>query len=203
MHNTRQDKDYKARELIAQRKSKQNARQDRNYKAKELKAQRKHMHKTRQDKDYKARELIAQQKFKQNARQDRNYKARELIAQRKSKQNVRQDIDYKAKGLISQRKSKQNARKKSYVLECERVKKQECRRIKRKIDEMNECTDLDKAYKKPKQMIKLDAQSYEKKFNVLTTSKNVSNNFIKVYLLGHCLYVHAAIKHGFEKVFAC
>ena len=33
------------------------ARQDRDYKAKELVAQRKHMHKARQDRDYKAKEL--------------------------------------------------------------------------------------------------------------------------------------------------
>ena len=36
MHKARQDRNYKAKELVAQRKSKQNARQDRDYKAKEL-----------------------------------------------------------------------------------------------------------------------------------------------------------------------
>ena len=41
MHKARQDRDYKAKELVAQRKSKQNARLDSNFKAKELVAQRK------------------------------------------------------------------------------------------------------------------------------------------------------------------
>ena len=38
------------------------ARQDRDYRAKELVAQRKHMRKARQDRDYKAKELVAQRK---------------------------------------------------------------------------------------------------------------------------------------------
>ena len=75
MQNVRQQNSkYKAKELVAQRKYKQNARQDRDYKAKELLAQRKHMHKARQDRGYKAKELVAQRKYKQNARQDRDYK---------------------------------------------------------------------------------------------------------------------------------
>ena len=100
MHKARQDRDYKAKELVAQRKHKHKARQDRDYKAKEIVAQRKHMHKAREDRDYKAKELVAQHKSKQNARQDRHYKAKELVARRKSKQN---------------------ARKKPFILECERV----------------------------------------------------------------------------------
>ena len=44
MHKARQDRDYIAKELVAQRKSKQNARLDSNFKAKELVAQRKHKH---------------------------------------------------------------------------------------------------------------------------------------------------------------
>ena len=70
MHKARQDRDYKAKELVAQRKSKQKARQDRDFKAKESVAQRKHMHKARQDRDYKAKELVAQRKSKQNARKN-------------------------------------------------------------------------------------------------------------------------------------
>ena len=168
MHKARQDRDYKAKVLVAQRKSKQKARQDRDYKAKELVAQRKRMHKARQDRDYKAKELVAQRKSKQNARQDRDYKAKELVSQRKSKKNARQDrdfkakesvaqrkrmhkarqdIDYKAKELVAQRESKQNARKNLFVLECERVKKQDYRRKKRKIDEVNEYIDLEETHK--------------------------------------------------------
>ena len=171
MHRARQDRDYKAKELVAQLKSKQKARQDRDYKAKELVAERKHIHRARQDRDYKAKELVAQRKSKQKARQDRDYKAKEsvaerkhmhrarqdrdykakeLVAQRKSKQKARQDRDFKAKELVAQRKSKQNARKNPFVLECERVKKQEYRRKKRKIDEVNEYIDLEETHKRHK-----------------------------------------------------
>ena len=110
MHKARQDRDYKAKELVAQRKYKQNARLDSNFKAKGLVAQRKHMHKARQDRDYKAKELVAQRKSKQNARLDSNFKAKELVAQRKHMHKARQDRDYKAKELVAQHKSKQNAR---------------------------------------------------------------------------------------------
>ena len=44
------------------------ARNDRDYKAREIVANRKHMHKTRQDRDYKAKELESQCNYKQNAR---------------------------------------------------------------------------------------------------------------------------------------
>ena len=91
--NARHNSTFKAKELVAQLKSKQKARQDRDYKAKELVAQLKSKQKARQDRDYKAKELVAQLKSKQKARQDRDYKAKELVA----KQKARQDRDYKAK----------------------------------------------------------------------------------------------------------
>ena len=71
MHKARQDRDYKAKELVAQCKSKQNAWRDRDYKAKELVTNQKHMRKARQDRDYKAKELVAQRKSKQNARKSK------------------------------------------------------------------------------------------------------------------------------------
>ena len=111
--NARHDSYFKAKELVAQRKSKQNARHDSNFKAKELVAQRKHMHKARQDRDYIAKELVAQRKSKQNARLDSNFKAKELVAQRKHKHKARQDSNFKAKELVAQRKHKHKARQDS------------------------------------------------------------------------------------------
>ena len=108
--NARQDRGYKAKELVAQRKSKQNARQDRGYKAKELVAQRKSKQNARQNRDYKAKELLAQRKHMHKARQDRDYKAKELLAQRKHMHKARQDKDYKAKELLAQRKHMHQAR---------------------------------------------------------------------------------------------
>ena len=186
MHKARQDRDYKARELVANRKHKQKARQDRNnkarelvanrkrmhkarqdkdYKAKELVANRKNMHKARQDKDYIAKELVANRKHKHTARQDRDYKARDLVANRKHMHKARQDRNYKAKELETQRKYKQNARRIPFVLECERVKKQENRRMKRKLDKENECINLEETCKKRKK--KLDGHektSYQSHF---------------------------------------
>ena len=171
MHKARQDRDYKAKELESQQKYKHKARQDRDYKAKELVAKRKHMHKARQDRDYKAKELVSQRKYKHKARQDRDYKAKELVAQRKHMHKARQDADYKAKELVAQCKSKQNTRKNPFVLECERVKKQEYRRKKRNIDEVSEYLDLKETRKKRKnkfedqQVERTSDQSYVKNIN--------------------------------------
>ena len=129
--NARQNRGYKVKELVAQRKSKQNARQDRGYKAKELVAQRKSKQNARLDRGYKAKELVAQHKSKQNARQDRGYKVKELVAQRKSKQNARQDRDYKANELLAQRKHMHKARQdrgyKAKELVAQRKSKQNAR----------------------------------------------------------------------------
>ena len=153
MHKTRQDRDYKAKELESQRKYSHKARQNRDYKAAELEANKKQKQKSRQDRDYKAKELESQRKYWHKARQDRDYKAGELVANRKHMHKTRQDTDYKAKELESQRKYKQNARKNLFVLECERVKKQEYRRNKRNIDEMHECTDLVETHNKRKKKL--------------------------------------------------
>ena len=88
-----------------------------------------------------------------------------------------------------------------FVLECERVKKQEYRRNKRKLDEMHECTDLEETHNKRKK--KLDDHertSYQSHFKDI---KECIKQFIQVKLHDHCLYVLAAIKRGLEKVFAC
>ena len=159
--NARQDSDYKAKELAAQRKHMHEARQESGYKAKELAAKRKHMHKAMQDSDYKAKELAAQRKHMHKARQDRDYKAKQLTAQCKSKQNARQDSDYKAKELVVQRKSRQNARKYLFVLESERVKKQEYRKKKRMIDDVNGYIELEETCKK-RRVEKISDQSYVK-----------------------------------------
>ena len=113
MQNARHDSNFKAKELVAQRKYKQNARHDSNFKAKELVAQRKSKQNARHDSYFKAKELVAQRKSKQNARLDSNFKAKELVAQRKHKHKARQDSNFKAKELVAQRKHKHKARQDS------------------------------------------------------------------------------------------
>ena len=144
IHKARQDRDYKAKELVAQRKHMHKARQNRDYKAKELEAQRKHMHKARQNRDYKAKELAAQLKCKQKARQDRDYKAKEFVAQRKCKQKARQDRDYKAKELVAQQKSKQNARQDPTFKAKELVVQRKSKQTARKNQFVLECERIKK-----------------------------------------------------------
>ena len=59
--------------------------------------------------------------------------------------------------------------KKTFVLESERVKKQEYRKKKRKIDEMHECIVIEETSK-----------SIRTSWMITEISKNVSNNFIQV-----------------------
>ena len=113
MQNARHDSNFKAKELVAQRKSKQNARHDSYFKAKELVAQRKSKQNARHDSYFKAKELVAQRKSKQNARHDSNFKAKELVAQRKHMHKARQDSNFKAKELVAQRKLMHKARQDS------------------------------------------------------------------------------------------
>ena len=58
--------------------------------------------------------------------------------------NKRQYPAFKAKELVNQRVSKQNARKKPIVLECERIKKQQHRQQKGKMEEMSAFDDSNK-----------------------------------------------------------
>ena len=136
------------------------------------------MYKTRQDRDYIAKELVANRKHKHTARQNIDYKTRDLVANRKHMNKARQDRNYKAKELETQRKYKQNAIRIPFVLECERVKKQENRRMKRKLDKENECINLEETCKNVRKSWMI-MRSYLIKA-ISKTSKNVSNNFIQV-----------------------
>ena len=152
--NARQDRGYKAKELVAQRKHMHKARQDRDYKAKELVSQRKHMHKTRQDRDYKEKELLANRKHMHKARQDRDYKAKELVAQRKHMHKARQDRDYKAKELVSKRKHMHKARQDRGYKAKELVAQRKSKQNARKNPFVLECERVKKQeYRKKKRKI--------------------------------------------------
>ena len=169
----RQDPKFKANELMHQRSSKQSARkrqgtldkertkkqlvrQDPNFKARE-RAEKKL---ARQDPKFKANELVHQRSSKQRARkragelakermekrlarQDPNFKARE----RAEKKMARQDPNFKAKELVYQHDSKQKIRKDPFVQECERVKQQQNRKLKRKLDDAFELSHCNKQCK--------------------------------------------------------
>ena len=58
-----------------------------------------------------------------------------LEKERADKQKAIQDCDFKVTEVEYQRKSKQNARSNPFVLECERIKKQETRQQKQKLED--------------------------------------------------------------------
>ena len=114
----RQDPIFKASELVHQRFSKQSARK-------------------------RPGALAKERMEKRLARQDPNFKARE----RAEKKLARQDPNFKAKELVYQHESKQKIRKDPFVQECERVKQQQNRKLKRKLEDAFELSHCNKQCK--------------------------------------------------------
>ena len=85
-----------------------------------------------------------------------------------------------------------------FVLECERVKKQEYRRNKRNIVEVNEHIVLEETHKKHKKTFHDHEKSFDQSHKRMY--KTISFKYSCRTIV---LYLHAAIKHGLEKVFAC
>ena len=81
---------------------------------------------------------------------------------------------------MAQRKSKQNIRKNPFVLECERVKKQVCRRKKRNIDEISDYRDLEETRKNVRTSLRVNEYRRHLIKAMLKILMNVSNNFIQV-----------------------
>ena len=153
MRSVRKDPVYKTKE----REAKQSVRKDPLYKAKEREAmrsvrkdplyktkEREAMRSVRKDPVYKTKEREAKQfvrkdpvyktkerQAKQFVRKDPVYKSKE----REAKQSERENQTYKAQEKINQNMSKRKARKNPYVLECERIKKQQIRQEKRKFND--------------------------------------------------------------------
>ena len=191
--NARLDSNFKAKELVAQRKSKQNARLDSNFKAKELVAQRKHMHKARQDSNFKAKELVTQRKHMHKARQDSNFKAKELVAQRKHMHKARQDSNFKAKELVTQRKHMHKARQdrnyKAKELVAQRKSKQNAR-----LDSNFKAKEL-VAQRKSKQNARLDSNFKAKELVAQRKSKQnarLDSNFKAKELGAQRKHMHKA-----------
>ena len=113
---------YKTKE----RQAKQFVRKDPVHKSKEREA----MRSVRKDPAYKTKERQA----KQFVRKDPVYKSKE----REAKQSARENQTYKAQEKLNQKMSKRKARENPYVLECERIKKQQIRQEKRKFNDNSE-----------------------------------------------------------------
>ena len=139
---------FRAKETVYQKASKQCARKDTIFKAKERESKQQ----ARTNPVFRAKETVYQKESKQCARKYPDFKTKE----RESKQQTRRNPVFRAKEILYQKKSKelareneacvakekgyQNASKKKarenpYVLECERMKKQQIRREKRKFND--------------------------------------------------------------------
>ena len=117
--SARKDPAFKTKE----RESKQSARKDPAFKTKERESKQS----ARKDPAFKTKERESQQ----FAREDPVFKTKE----RESKQLARENEAYSAQEKVYQNASKKKARENPYVLECERIKKQQKRKEKRKFND--------------------------------------------------------------------
>ena len=114
---------FRAKENVYQKKVKQSARKDPAFKTKERESKQF----AREDPAFKTKE----RESKQFAREDPVFKTKE----RESKQLARENEAYSAQEKVYQNASKKKARENPFVLECERIKKQQKRQEKRKFND--------------------------------------------------------------------
>ena len=116
---------------IKERESKQSARRNPVFKAKETVYQKESKRSSRKDTVFKTKE----RESKQSARRNPVFKAKEIVYQKRSKQLSREDEAFISQEKVYQNVSKKKARENPYVLECERIKKQQKRQEKRKFND--------------------------------------------------------------------
>ena len=155
---------FKAKETVYQLESKQSARKDPGFKTKERiakqSARKDPVFRTKEriakqsviaNPDLNAKEIVYQLESKRAARKDPVFKAKERESkqsartnqafktkERKSKQIARENQAFRARERVYQNASKKKARENPYILECERIKKQQVRQEKRKIEDNSE-----------------------------------------------------------------
>ena len=144
---------FRAKETVYQKESKQSARRNPVFMAKETVYQKESKQSARKDPVFKTKE----RESKQSARKDPVFKGNEIVYQKKSKQRARENQTFKEQEKECQNQSKKRARENPYVLECERIKKQQIRQEKRKINDDLEITN-------PRKKIKHDIDLLPKKF---------------------------------------
>ena len=129
------------------------------------------------------------------------YKTKEREAMRSARENQA----FKAQEKVYQNVSKRKARENPYILECERIKKQQIRQEKRKFNDNVEINV-------PRKRCKHDTDTLPKTCHkdfvtigncLLNNFICLLNNFIQIYLLDPYMFVHVVTKHGLGKVFQC
>ena len=99
--------DFKAKETVYQKESKQSERRNPFFKAKETVYQKESKQSVRRDPAFKTKE----NKSKQSERRNPSFKAKETVYQKESKQSERRTPFFKAKETVYQKESKQSARR--------------------------------------------------------------------------------------------
>ena len=158
--SARKDTVFKTKE----RESRQSARKDPVFKTKERASKQS----ARRNPVFKAKETVYQKESKQVFREDPVFKAKEIVYQKKSKQRARENQTFKEQEKECQNQSKKKrARENPYVLECERIKKQQIRQEKRKI---NDDLEITVPRKKNNHDIDLLPKKFQKNFETIEES---------------------------------
>ena len=192
--NERQDAAFKANEINYQGKSKRKARLDSLSKANECAIKQNEI----QDAPFKANEINFKDKSKRKARQTPSFKANEIKYQCESKQRARKDPSFQLNQARYLRISKQNARKRPFVLECERTRKQQKRRLGQKSKEENELNKQSKMKVEETLHSPESYKSYQKRLNTIDDCIKEFHASIFVGPLHVCTCCHQTWFHAKE-----
>ena len=154
---------FKTKETVYQKESKQFARRNPIFKTKETVYQKESKQSARKDPVFKTKE----RESKQFARRNPIFKTKETVYQKESKERARENQDFKAREKVCQNTSKRKARANPYVLECERIKKQQIRQEKRKF---NDDLGINISRKKIKHATDILPKSHQKDFKTIEES---------------------------------
>ena len=161
--SARKDPVFKTKE----RESKQFARRNPIFKTKETVYQKESKQSARSHPVFKAKETVYQKASKQSSRENPVFKAKETVYQKESKERARENQDFKAREKVCQNTSKRKARANPYVLECERIKKQQIRQEKRKF---NDDLGINISRKKIRHATDILPKSHQKDFKTIEES---------------------------------
>ena len=163
----RKDPVFKTKETVYQKESKQSARSHPVFKAKETVYQKESKQSARRNPIFKTKETVYQKVSKQSSRENPVFKAKETVYQKESKERARENQDFKAREKVCQNTSKKKARANPYVLECERIKKQQIRQEKRKF---NDDLGINISRKKIRHATDILPKSHQKDFKTIEES---------------------------------
>ena len=198
--SARQNPVFRAKEIIYQKESKQAARRNPVFRARESIYQNESKQAARQNPVFRTKESMYQKESKQSARKYPVFKAKERESkqsarkdpvfktkERESKEFARRNPVFRAKETLYQKESKRKARENPYFLECERIKKQQLRLEKRKIND-------DSGIDVPRKRCKHDTDTLPKSHQKDLTIEESIKRFHSDIAIGplYCLFLLSA-----------